>query len=134
MTNPPPDSHDFETDLLPWWKDHGWWIKNIVTGTEGPIMTQLTLIALCGVHLRIHLFHRADDGSFHNHTRSFMSIGVCGEYLERRCDQPERTVKRGTVTFRRADTFHAVDPIRTPCATLALTTPNLRPWQKTRRP
>ncbi len=124
---------DFTSDLVPWWRDNHVWLKNVVVGPRGPIMTQFTLIAVLGFHLRLHIFHCGDGDFFHSHTRSFASIGLCGAYRERLCASgEERVVRPGTITLREASLLHNVEPFRFPCVTLAITTPNIRAWEKRR--
>lgn len=125
---------DFISDLEPWWKDNHLWLKNEVRDDNGLIMIQFTIIAIFGFHLRLHFFYRGDGDFFHNHTRSFISIGLLGKYRETLCPSKKvRFVRSGTFTFREASTLHNVEPLSFPCVTLAITTPNIRGWEKTRR-
>jgi hypothetical protein len=125
------------TGFLLAWKEH-FQAKEIlqifsvkrVTGPEGRIMTQCTIICIVGFHLRLHFFHQGDGELFHCHPRHFVSIGICGEYLERLSTGEQRRVQFGTFTFRRATDKHNVTPTVLPCVTLALTTPVVRQWNK----
>jgi hypothetical protein len=102
-----------------------------VRDPDGPIMTQFTLVAVLGFHLRIHIFHRADGELFHSHPRHFVSLGLCGEYVERLClSDKERRVRFGTLTFRKATDKHNVTPVEFPCVTLVITSPVVREWDK----
>lgn len=122
-----------KTSQLPWWRDNHVWSRNVVVGPEGPIMTQLTLIAFLGFHLRFHFFHRGDGNFFHSHPRAFISLCLWGGYRERLCPaKKDRIVKPGTITVRKATDIHNVEPLRQPCITLAITTPVLRRWEKIR--
>jgi hypothetical protein len=119
---------------LPWWQDNHLWSKKVVKGADGPIMTQFTIIALFGFHIRLHFFHRGDGNLFHSHPRAFISVGLRGAYRERLC-LPQgatlvRIVRPGTITVRHATDVHNVEPLRFPCVTLAVTTPVLRQWEK----
>jgi hypothetical protein len=129
---PQDDDHDFATDTLPWWRDNHLWVRNVVRRPgEGAIMEQITIIAILGVHLRIHRFFRGDAGVFHNHPRSFVSVCLCGGYRESFPEKQEvRVVRPGTITVRRAEEMHGVEPISTPAMTLALTTPVLGSWRR----
>lgn len=106
------------------------WRSNIVMGPEGPIMSQLTVIGLFGVHLRVHQFFRGDGEAYHTHPRGFVSVCLMGSYLERLCPSGERLVRPGTLTLRRARDAHNVTPVQLPCVTLAITTPVISRWRK----
>ena len=128
------DNHDFDSDLEPWWKDFHFWLRNDVAGEDGLIMTQFTIIAILGFHLRLHFFYRGDGEDFHSHTRAFISLCLIGGYRERFCPaQKERIVRRGTITVRNASDLHNVEPLDQPCVTIAVTTPNIRQWEKKAR-
>lgn len=129
------DDHNFATDTLPWWRDNHVWIRNVVERPgEGPIMVQLTLVALLGFHLRIHIFYRGDQGVFHNHPRSFISLCLWKGYREKLLGKKkERIVRPWTITVRNAKDMHNVEPLGYPCITLALTTPVVGQWEKTRK-
>jgi len=101
-----------------------------VADSEGPIMTQFTLICVLGFHLRLHFLHRGDGELFHSHPRHFVSLGILGEYHEQLSTNEERRVRFGTITFRKATDRHNVTPVTLPCVTLALTTPVVRQWSK----
>ena len=104
---------------------------NTVRDSDGPIMTQFTIVAVLGFHLRIHIFHRGDGKLFHSHPRHFVSFGLCGEYHERLCSSDkERRVLFGTLTFRKATDKHNVTPVKFPCVTLAITSLVIRKWDK----
>lgn len=114
-----------------WHRDNALLSRKTITGPHGPIMTQFTLVAVFGFHLRIHVFHRGDGELYHSHPRHFVSLGLCGEYVERFCfSSQERWVHFGVLTFRKATDRHNVTPVKFPCMTLALTTPVVRQWDK----
>ncbi len=119
-----------KNSLTPWWRDNHLWSWNVVTGPKGPIMSQLTLIAVLGFHFRLHFFHQGDKEGFHTHPRAFVSVCVRGAYRERLWTHGERLVKFGTVTVRRASTAHNVEPLRLPCVTVAFTSPVINRWRK----
>lgn len=128
------DDDDFSSDSTPWWRDFHLWLNNVVEDAEGRIMSQFTILAIFGFHLRLHFFFRGDGEFFHSHTRSFISLCLLGGYRERFCPaRKERIVKPGTITVRKASDLHNVEPFCFPCVTLAITTPNIRRWEKLRR-
>jgi hypothetical protein len=105
--------------------------RKVVSGPNGPIMTQHTLLGLIGWHVRIHHFHLPDEEGFHDHPRHFASICLRGSYAESFSATEEvRIVKPGDLTIRKAETAHNVQPVELPCSTLAVTTPVIRKWNK----
>lgn len=105
--------------------------RKVVSGPNGPIMTQHTLLGLIGWHVRIHHFHLPDEEGFHDHPRHFASICLRGIYAESFPTTEEiRIVKPGDLTIRKAETAHNVQPVELPCSTLAITTPVIRQWHK----
>jgi hypothetical protein len=101
-----------------------------VVGKSDPIMSQFTLIGLLDFHLRVHQFFKGDGDNFHSHPRHFISVCIWGGYDERLPDRPDRQVRPGTITVRRATDIHNVEPVAFPCLTIALTSPVVRQWEK----
>ena len=108
--------------------------NNIVKNDCGQtIMSQSVLLDILGFQVRIHRFFLGDGDWYHSHPRSFISICIAGAYEEKFLKGSvilTRKVGVGSINFRRAETAHNVNLINLPCATLAITTPVTRAWEK----